>query len=71
MKQKRSVIASLGCEIDLSAIRLIRKEGRKERKSSLFSSLYGRGSVDPGRPDSISSENALAVPFLSESLPCW
>lgn len=33
VKQKRSVIASLGPEMDLSAIRLIKKEEKKGKKS--------------------------------------
>lgn len=37
VKQKRSVIASLGCELDLSAIRLIRKEGEKRSEKLPFS----------------------------------
>lgn len=43
VKQKRSVIASLGCELDLSAIRLIRKEGKKGEKSFPFLLIVKEG----------------------------
>lgn len=73
VKQKRSVIASLGSEMDLSAIRLIRKEERKAEKppSTPLLLIVQEGSVDPRWSDSVSPEDALALSFFSDSPPCW
>lgn len=73
VKQQRSVIASLESEMDLSAIRLIRKEERKAEKlpSTPLLLIVQAGSVDPRWSDSVSSEDALALSFFSDSPPCW